>query len=225
MNVRLLVFDWDGTLMDSEARIVSCMRAAITDVGCVAPPDTAIRDIIGLGLAEAIAELLPREPQPLRAQVREHYRDRFLSGEREPSPLFHGARETLSQLADSGYLLAVATGKSRRGLDRAFASSGLRTFFHASRCADEAFSKPHPEMLRQLMDELGARPEETLMIGDTEYDMQMAANAGAWGLGVSFGVHAPDRLLRHRALHCVDSLAEIPGWLQQQQPAAAANLC
>ena len=224
MSFRLLVFDWDGTLMDSEARIVACMRSAIADVGCAPLPDAAIRNIIGLGLGEAIAELLPREPERIRVQVGECYRNRFLSGEREPSPLFHGARETLGQLADSGYLLAVATGKSRRGLDRAFDSTGLGTLFHASRCADEAFSKPHPEMLHQIMDQLGARPAETLMIGDTEYDMRMAANAGARGLGVSFGVHAPDRLLRHRALHCVDSLPEIPAWLQQVQPAAAVNL-
>ena len=227
MNFRLLVFDWDGTLMDSEARIVACMRAALSDVGCPPSPDAAIRDIIGLGLAEAIAVLLPREPEGIRVRVAQCYREHFLSGEREPSPLFHGARETLHQLFDAGYLLAVATGKSRRGLERAFAATGLKDLFHASRCADEAFSKPHPEMLEQIMTELGARPAETLMIGDTEYDMQMAANAGARGLGVSYGVHAPERLLRQRALHCVESLPAIPVWLQQAdplQPATAASV-
>jgi phosphoglycolate phosphatase len=223
MNFTLLVFDWDGTLMDSEARIVSCMRAAIADVGSVPPPAATIRDIIGLGLAEAIAALLPLESRHIRAQVKERYRDRFLCVEREPSPLFPGARETLTQLVDSGYLLAVATGKSRRGLERAFGSTGLQPLFHASRCADETLSKPHPGMLQELMHELGAAPSETLMIGDTEYDMQMAANAGAQGLGVSFGVHEPQRLLRSRALHCVDSLPEIPVWLEQMRPAASVS--
>ena len=168
MNFRLLVFDWDGTLMDSEARIVACMRSALADVGCAPQPDGAIRNIIGLGLKEAIAELLPGEPERTRVQVGECYRERFLAGEREPSPLFDGARETLSHLEDAGYLLAVATGKSRRGLERALQSTGLKALFHASRCADEAFSKPHPEMLEQIMDQLGARPAQTLMIGDTE---------------------------------------------------------
>lgn len=223
MNFRLLVFDWDGTLMDSEERIVACMRSALADVGCAPRPDAAIRNIIGLGLAEAVAELLPQDPEGVRVRVGESYRDRFLSGEREPSPLFRGARETLGQLADAGYLLAVATGKSRRGLERALQSTGLKPLFHASRCADETFSKPHPEMLEQLMGALGVPPAQTLMIGDTEYDMQMAANAGARGLGVSFGVHAPERLMRHRALHCVDSLPEIPTWLQKLEPVAAVG--
>jgi len=228
MNFRLLVFDWDGTLMDSEERIVACMRAALADAGCAQQPDAAIRNIIGLGLGEAIAALLPWEPEQVRVRVGQRYRERFLSGEREPSPLFHGARETLDQLAEAGYLLAVATGKSRRGLERALNTTGLERLFHASRCADEAFSKPHPEMLEQIMAAVGVRPAETLMIGDTEYDMQMAANAGVRGLGVSYGVHAPERLLRHRALHCVDSLPEIPAWLQQAtqaQPSAALSGC
>jgi phosphoglycolate phosphatase len=224
MNFRLLVFDWDGTLMDSEARIVACMRSALADVGCAPQPDGAIRNIIGLGLTEAIAELLPGEPERTRVQVGACYRERFLSREREPSPMFDGARETLNHLVDAGYLLAVATGKSRRGLERELQSTGLKSLFHATRCADEAFSKPHPEMLEQIMDQLGARPAQTLMIGDTEYDMQMAANAGARGLGVTFGVHTPERLLQHRALHCVESLPEIPGWLQQLQAGAAVGL-
>ena len=213
MKFRLLVFDWDGTLMDSEARIVDCMRSALADHGCDALPTESIRDIIGLGLKEAIQKLLPEAELALREQIAERYREHFLGLNNTPSSLFSGAEDTLRLLAEKGYLLAVATGKGRSGLNRALASTGLGPLFRATRCADESFSKPHPEMLLQIMTELGASGRETLMIGDTEYDMQMAANAGAYGLGVSYGVHPADRLLRPRVLGCVDSVVQIPGWL------------
>jgi len=124
--------------------------------------------------------------------------------------------ETLDWLRSRGHLLAVATGKSRRGLDLVLSSTGLGGHFQATRCADETFSKPHPEMLLQIMDELGARGPETLMVGDTEYDMQMARSAGAHALAVCYGVHSPERLMAQGPLGCLAGLADMPAWLEKR---------
>ncbi len=213
MTFELLVFDWDGTLMDSEARIVTCLQAAFTDLGQPAPACAAARDIIGLGLDEAMQRLSPTADASLRAALIDQYRRHFLVTNHTPSPLFPDARKTLDWLADQGYRLAVATGKSRIGLEKSLRESGLIGFFHATRCADETFSKPHPQMLLELMDELGAAPAATLMIGDTEYDMQMATNAGIRALAVSYGVHSPERLYACAPLDCLDALGALPDWL------------
>jgi phosphoglycolate phosphatase len=214
MRFELVVFDWDGTLMDSEARIVDCIQSAFGELGLGVPSAEAARDIIGLGLEEAIAELAPEASVSTRADLVLGYRRQFLLTNETPSVLFPGAREVLDWLQGSGYRLAVATGKSRRGLDKSLAETGLGGVFHATRCADETFSKPHPQMLFELMDELGAAASQTLMIGDTEYDMQMAANAGVAALAVCYGVHAADRLLSHQPLACLESLHGLPGWLK-----------
>ena len=211
---KLLVFDWDGTLMDSEARIVDCVRAAFVDMGLEVPANEQIRDIIGLGLKEAVNTLFPGADEAMSRGIVERYRHHFLVENETPSRLFEGARETLAYLETEGYLLAVATGKSRRGLNESLEETGLGGLFEATRCADETFSKPHPEMLLQLMDELGVVPADTLMIGDTEYDMEMAANAGTRKLGVSYGVHSAERLARHRPLGVADSVSQIPGLLR-----------
>jgi phosphoglycolate phosphatase len=216
MNIKLIVFDWDGTLMDSEAKIVDCIQAAFRDAGRRAPSRDASRNIIGLGLAEAMAKLWPGCSDEQRNQVVERYRHHFLDANETPSCLFSGARELVEELAKSGYLLGVATGKSRKGLNSALEGTGLVHRFHATRCADETFSKPHPEMLLQIMDELGAEGPETLMVGDTEYDMQMANNAGARALAVCHGVHERDRLLRHGPLDCLETLQEMPRWLDNR---------
>ena len=213
MSFELIVFDWDGTLMDSEARIVACLQAAFTDLGLPEPTREAARDIIGLGLEEAMGRLYPSADVGLRASLVARYRHHFLVTNETPSVLFPGARETLEWMTGRGFRLAVATGKSRVGLNKSLVETGLKSLFHATRCADETFSKPNPQMLFELMDELGARPEETLMIGDTEYDLQMARNAGARALAIGHGVHAPDRLLALGPLACLDSLTAIPGWL------------
>jgi phosphoglycolate phosphatase len=210
---RLLVFDWDGTLMDSEARIVACLQAAASDLEIDIPPPERAKEIIGLGLGEAIARLFPDLGERARALAVERYRQHFLGDDLAPSVLFPGVTETLALLADEGYLMGVATGKSRRGLDKVLEETGLGPLFHATRCADETFSKPHPQMLEDVMDRVGARPSETLMIGDTEYDMQMARNARTHGLAVSYGVHDPERLLAEGALACLDTLADLPAWL------------
>ncbi|MEJ2453187.1 MAG: HAD-IA family hydrolase [Candidatus Thiodiazotropha sp.] len=201
--------------MDSEARIVACVEAAVRDLGLASPGSTAIRNIIGLGLREAVHTLFPDAGDHLHLDIAERYRAHFFSSNEAPSELFEGAREVIESLHQSGYLLAVATGKGRSGLDHALDSTGLGPYFHATRTADETFSKPHPEMLHQILDELGLMPRQALMIGDTEYDLQMAANARMSSLGVDYGVHDRERLLKHRPLVCLGDITEIPIWLDE----------
>lgn len=210
---RLLVFDWDGTLMDSQARIVACIQAAARDVGVAVPSPDAAREIIGLGLREAMDRLFPAIAEPRVGEIVERYRHHFLGADPTPSVLFPGVVETLEALNDAGYLLGVATGKSRRGLDLVLEETGLRRLFAATRCADETFSKPHPQMLEEVMGILGAEPAETLMIGDTEFDMQMARNARVPAVAVSYGVHEPGRLMAEGALACLDRIDDLPAWL------------
>lgn len=185
----------------------------MTDLGLVPRSDDAIRDIIGLGLREAMQVLYPELHTELHTALIERYRARFLAEGGIPMPLFSGARETLTTLRQEGYLLAVATGKSRHGLDHVLAESGLASLFAATRCADETRSKPHPQMLLELMGALGTGPDETLMIGDSEYDLQMALQAGVPSLGVSYGVKDCERLLDYRPLACLDAIDELPAWL------------
>lgn len=212
---KLLVFDWDGTLMDSEARIVACMRAAAADLELEVPGKESVRNIIGLGLAEAVRSLFPQQ-EPVVPKMVERYRYHFLQANNTPSELFEGAGEVLHTLAEEGYLMAVATGKGRQGLNKVLEETDLGHLFHATRTADETFSKPNPEMLFQVMNELGTDPAETLMIGDTEYDLQMANNARVPGLAVSYGVHEPERLMQHAPLGCLDDITELTGWLKSQ---------
>lgn len=209
---QLLVFDWDGTLMDSEAKIVACLQAAAAEVRLAVPAESEARQVIGLGLKEAVKSLFPSADEDTRKGLAEAYRDHFLVRNKARSRLFPGVVDTLEALADD-YLLAVATGKSRRGLDKELEESGLRPLFQATRCADEAFSKPHPQMLQDILEDLGMRAGDALVIGDTEYDMRMAVNAGSHGLGVSYGVHEPQRLLDSGALATLESFIEIPDWL------------
>lgn len=220
MSFKLIVFDWDGTLMDSEARIVACIQSAFADIGEIPPPREIAREVIGLGLEEAMTMLWPDGDVQQRRELVDRYRFHFLAGSESESSLFPGVRELLQDLNESGLLLAVATGKSRRGLEAALNCTGLRGQFHATRCADETFSKPHPEMLFQVMDELRADRSETLMIGDTEYDMEMARNAGVAALAVAYGVHHPERLLRHQPLDCLEDFQDLRGWLERHLLAA-----
>ena len=214
-NYSLLVFDWDGTLMDSAHRIVTCMRLAAEDAGQPVPDVEAVRNIIGLGMREAVTALFPAIGGAAVTAIIDAYREHWL-GDRVPSSaLFPGADRVLRHFADAGYLLAVATGKSRRGLDRALEETGLGELFHMTRCADEAFSKPHPQMLEDILTDLDTRPGDALVIGDTEYDMQMAANAGVDALGVVHGVHSSKRLLAQGALTVLGHLEELPGWLNR----------
>jgi phosphoglycolate phosphatase len=211
----LLIFDWDGTLMDSAAHITHCMRNAIAYVGAESRTDVQIRDIIGLGLEEAVQQLYPTAaPSVWRAIVHE-YRQEFLVRSTHGSELFAGTRETLTQLMQQGYDLAIATGKSRRGLDKVLAETGLAPYFHITRCADETRSKPHPQMLEEILTDFNAKPSDALMIGDSEYDLLMANNLNMDALAVSYGVHSLQRLLQYQPRGYVHSVADIPQWLTQ----------
>ncbi len=207
---RLVVFDWDGTLMDSEAHIVGSMEAAMADLDLEPPPRERIRSIIGLGLAEALQELFPERPDPaFRAALVERYRARFFAAD-APGALFPGARETLGILREAGHVLAVATGKSRRGLDLALAQTGLGECFAVTRCADETRSKPHPQMLEEILAATGSTPAEAVMVGDTEFDLAMARAAGVAGIAATYGVHPPDRLLPQAPVALIAAIRELP---------------
>ena len=211
-QVRLVVFDWDGTLIDSEDRIVASMQAAISAVGLPSRPRPALSNVIGLGLREALADLYPEQDEDKLTALIEAYRHQFVDANPVPMEAFAGAREALQWLSGNRLLLAVATGKARRGLERAFDESGFRDFFQDSRCADEATSKPDPQMLQQLMQRFSVAPSQTLMIGDTEYDMEMAERAGSHALAVGYGVHELQRLLRWPTLGHIDDIAHLPQW-------------
>lgn len=217
-DIKLVVFDWDGTLMDSAARIVSCFRAAALDLALAVPSDAAVRDVIGLGMPEAIAALFPDiETAAERTALTGRYRHYYLDADATPTALFPGVTEMLDQLAQNGYLIAVATSKGRGGLDRVLLETGLRERFHASRTADESFSKPHPAMLLDILDHLGVSADETVMVGDTEYDLMMARNAQVAGIGVCGGAHERSRLLACGPVACLERATDLPQWLCVQR--------
>lgn len=208
----LLVFDWDGTLMDSAAAIVGSLQAACSDLGLPVPPDEKARFIIGLGLRDAMAHILPKLDPAQYPRVAERYRHHFVLRD-SGTTLFPGAAETVKELHAAGFMLAVATGKSRRGLDRSLVATGLASYFHATRCADEGFSKPHPGMLKELMAMLGVAPDRTLMIGDTTHDMAMAQSACIARLAAAYGAHPRHDLLAYEPVACVDGFPELRSWL------------
>ena len=210
----LLVFDWDGTLMDSEAHIVTSMQRALEDLSIPEQPRERIREIIGLGLREAILRLLPNSDEKQLEAIVDRYRYHYFAD--DPCEPFAGAESVLKTLHEAGYLLAVATGKGRRGLDRVLQSTGFSQYFVETRCAEETQSKPHPQMLLEIMEMLDVAAHKTLMIGDTEYDLEMANAAKASGLGVDYGVHSRERLLACSPLGCLSSVNEIPTWLEER---------
>jgi len=220
----LIVFDWDGTLIDSEARIVNCMRAAINDLDLPTRTHDEMRNVIGLGLHEALATLYPDGDRKSYQDLVDRYRHHFLVEDDTPSELFAGVEKLLATLRDRGHFLAIATGKGRVGLEKALDETGLRDYFHFSRCADETRSKPHPQMLEEIMDRLGMVPQATLMVGDTEYDLQMANNARTDALAVSYGAHDKARLLACNPLDCVDDIAALHGWLVNNKTLKAEGM-
>ena len=209
---RAIVFDWDGTLVDSTALIAGALRNACAAIGSPVPSETDARFVIGLGLADALAHVAPGLDADTQRALLGHYRTHYLDGE-AAIPLFDGAYAMLEELDAAGYLLGVATGKTRVGLDRAIAALGLAGRFHATRCADEGFPKPHPDMLRVLMDRLAVQPAETLMIGDTTHDIELAHNAGASVVAVTYGAHHADGLGALAPLATVHSIEELRAWL------------
>lgn len=213
MKYELVVFDWDGTLLDSAGAIVNAIQAACRDLDLPIPDDARARHVIGLGLADAMRHAVPDlSPDRYQAMV-DRYRFHYLSGDHELN-LFSGTREMLARLQAAGHILTVATGKSRVGLERALDHSGLRPLFQSSRCADECHSKPHPQMLDELMAEYGIACEATVMIGDTSHDLLMASNAGVDSLGVTYGAHPHAHLLEHKPLACLHTVQELDQWLK-----------
>ncbi len=210
----LLIFDWDGTISDSLDHIVRSMRYAISKLDFPNRDNDAIRDIIGLGLEEALERLFPGIDAEQSRNIVQHYRGYYLSATAENTNLFPDVEQTIKLLHGVGYNLAVATGKSRRGLDRALEESGLDGYFHCSRCADETISKPHPRMLEEIMDIFTTRADRVLMIGDSEHDLQMAKNAGVASAAVTYGAQNIDYLQQFEPLTYFNSLCELPQWLQ-----------
>jgi phosphoglycolate phosphatase len=210
----LIVFDWDGTLMDSARCIAESLQAACRDLGHAVPSDRDARYVIGLGLNDAMAHVLPGVDPSDYPSVVERYRHHFLSHD-SGTTLFSGVAELLQHLRNKGHMLAVATGKTRRGLDRALEQTGLAPHFHATRCADESKSKPDPEMLHWLMKTLAVEPQRTLMIGDTTHDMEMARNAGVPPLGIAHGAHDACDLEAYRPVACVTDCGALREWLEK----------
>lgn len=210
----LLVFDWDGTLMDSTAHIVASIQYAFGAFGYAVPSSQAASHIIGLGLVDALRHLDPSLPVEAYGQLAAAYRRYYL----DPSsvtPLFEGVAEALKSYREEGFLLAVATGKSRAGLNQALEASGVADCFDFTRCADETFSKPHPAMLEDILDFLGVQASRAVMIGDTTHDLQMAINARCAGVGVSYGAHPRHELLALDPVTCVDHFTDLDNWIRQ----------
>jgi phosphoglycolate phosphatase len=210
----LIVFDWDGTLMDSTATIVKCIQAAARDLGLPVPDRELAAHVIGLSLADAMQKAVPDLDPALYPKMVDRYRYHYLSKDHELT-LFEGTREMLEDLSKQGYFLAVATGKSRVGLTRAMSVANLMSAFDATRCADETFSKPHPAMLQELVRELGQDMGRTVMIGDTTHDLQMATNAGAAGIAVQYGAHPVHELLSLNPMYVANSVPALHAWLNE----------
>jgi phosphoglycolate phosphatase len=210
----LIAFDWDGTLFDSTAIIVRCIQAAVRDVGGTVPTDKEAAYVIGMGLMQALAHAAPDVPPEKYTELGNRYRFHYIQHQDDLS-LFDGVLPLLNDLRERGHLLAVATGKSRRGLDDALHSVDLRGVFDGSRTADQTAGKPHPLMLQELMAEFDVAPERLLMIGDTTHDLQMAVNARCASVGVSYGAHEPDAFHALNPLAVVHSVRELHDWLLQ----------
>lgn len=210
--LRLVVFDMDGTLVDSQAQIVAAMEAAFVAHNQPRPDPGAVRGVVGLSLVPAIARLLPHHSRDTHLTLAQSYKDAFVverTSGRSEAPLYPGAADTVQHLAGAGYQLAIATGKSRRGALASLEQHGLHPYFGIVQTSDDAPSKPHPAMLMQSMAEAGAIGAETMMVGDTSYDMEMAREAGAWAVGVSWGYHAHEDLVASGAERVLQSFDQL----------------
>ena len=208
----LIAFDWDGTLYDSTPIIVRCIQEAVVDMGGVRPTAQDAAWVIGLALGEALARAAPDVPREKYPELGARYRHHYMRHHND-LVLFDGILPMLDALHAKGHKLAVATGKSRAGLDAALTTVALQGRFHSSRTADETAGKPHPRMLRELMEEQGVRPERTLMIGDTTHDLQLAQNAGCASVAVSYGAHEPDAFAALGPLYIAHSVSDLSEWL------------
>ena len=212
MRYRLLVFDWDGTIIDSAATIAECIRDASRELGLEVPDEERARHVIGLGLHDAMRLAVPGLPAQRYPEFVESYRRHFLE-RKDSMQLFGGMRELLESLSRN-HLLAIATGKSRRGLDRDLEFHGLKNLFMASRCADETNPKPHPAMLLEIMEELGVGNDASLMIGDTSHDLEMARAAEVDALAVTYGAHPEDGLRACGPVGCFPTVQALQEWLK-----------
>lgn len=210
----LIVFDWDGTLMDSTAIIAGSIQSACRDLNLTVPDDAAARHVIGLGLTEALRHAVPDAPEAMYAPLVARYRHHFLAQDAEIL-LFDGAREMIIELFESGYSLGVATGKNTAGLNRVLESSGMKRYFHATRTAEQTVSKPHPAMLLELMAELAVNAGRTLMVGDTTHDVMLAQNAGVDVVAVAFGAHPAAQLLALQPLALMENFTQLRTWFKE----------
>lgn len=210
----LIVWDWDGTIMDSTPTIVDCIQQACRDLGFKEPDDTLASSVIGLGIQDSLRRAVPWIEPVHFPKLTERFRYHYLAKDHELD-LFPGIRELLESLREDGYLLGVATGKSRVGLDRSLEHHQLVQMFHETRTADESFSKPHPGMLLELSDVMQVPMRRMLMIGDTTHDLGMAANAGVDAVAVTYGAHPPSTLKEAPSLVHVDDVSQLAKWLSQ----------
>jgi phosphoglycolate phosphatase len=206
---QLIVFDWDGTIIDSQAHIIRSMQRAIADEALQMPSQDAIRHIIGLSLNDAIATLFPHADPTSVERVAQLYREHFFAEGEQPSELFDHAADTIHDLHARGYYLAVATGKGRQGLDIALRTTGLEPFFHITRCADETRSKPDPMMLDEILTDLDLSAGDAIMVGDTSYDLDMASSQGMDSVAVSYGMHDVELLKTCNPTYLIDSIDQI----------------
>ncbi|MGB0663260.1 MAG: HAD-IIIA family hydrolase [Pontibacterium sp.] len=210
---KALIFDWDGTVINSTARIVSSMQKASLSLSLEPLSADAVKNIIGLGLPEAIRTLMPGIADNDLEQMKARYSQYYLSDDDTPAQLFDGAHESLTRLKEQGYTLAIATGKSRKGLDRVLAETDTDSLFSITRCADETQSKPHPQMLHEILTHLSLTPNDTLMVGDTEYDLEMGQRAGMHVVATSYGAHAVERLLPYEPKLVMNKFVDLENWL------------
>lgn len=210
---QLIIFDWDGTIMDSAMKIANCIQASAKEVGLDVPTSEHAKSIIGLGLHEAMRQLFPDADEAEITAMVAAYKHHFVTVDGTEQSLFDGVEQGLKALNDAGAILAVATGKSRAGLDRAFSALSLKKYFVTSRCADETRSKPHPQMLHEILDFTAIDPQKAIMVGDTTFDLDMAANANIAGLGAGYGVHSEQMLIDSKALSVQSNFTQVIAWL------------
>ncbi|MCK5263149.1 MAG: HAD-IA family hydrolase [Gammaproteobacteria bacterium] len=209
----LLVFDWDGTLIDSIEQITTSLQAASKIIHNEEVTEEAARSVIGLGLEEAIERLHPEKEKSLIKKMADAYRHHYFNENNVPAPLFEGVTEMLDELKNADFILAIATGKSRAGLDHSIAEHDVGHYFSTTRCAGEYRSKPHPEMLLGILNDTQIKPEQALMIGDSEHDLMMANNAGVNSIAVTHGVHTADKLMAYKPLLCLDRVSDLSTFL------------
>lgn len=208
-HFELIIFDWDGTLIDSIDWIVHCLQSAARAHDCTVPEPQVAKNIIGLSINMAMKELFPEVDAVTLQHLINSYRQEFFSKQITEHDLFPGVHVMLTQLKQAGYFLAIATGKNRAGLDKALHATKTAALFCTSRCADETASKPHPRMLEEIMRQTNIKAENTLMIGDSVHDLQMADNANIFAIGVSCGAHSKELLQQYQPLLCLEQTAEL----------------